>query len=249
MDYLEFMYSGKGNVSRIFEVCEAFHRLEKQDKSLTAHFIEFKKTYEELNMLFPFSADIKVQQTQRDQIAITSFLASLPSEFDTVKSQILSSLEISSRQEIFSRLLRSKISPSIQMSNALVSKNSNYEPVKQQTKSSGSTLKPLGQSSKGVVCYYCHKPGHARQECRKLLNRNRRFESAQVASASNTLKQSVVLSADEYAKLLKPASTPTTTLAESGKLGTCLMSSSSNWVIDSRATDRMIGNSSLFTTF
>ena len=29
MDYLEFLYSGKGNVSQIFEVCKAFHRPEK----------------------------------------------------------------------------------------------------------------------------------------------------------------------------------------------------------------------------
>ena len=41
LDYLEFLYSGKGNVSRIFEVCKAFHRPKKQDKSLTAHFMEF----------------------------------------------------------------------------------------------------------------------------------------------------------------------------------------------------------------
>ena len=45
MDYLEFLYSGKGNVSRIFEVCKAFHRPEKQDKSLTAYFMEFKNTF------------------------------------------------------------------------------------------------------------------------------------------------------------------------------------------------------------
>ena len=175
MDYLEFLYSRKGNVSRIFEVCKAFHRPEKQDKSLIAHLMEFKKTYEELNMLLPFSADIKLQQTQRDQMAIMSFLASLPSEFDTVKSHILSSPKISSLQETFKRLLRTGISPSIQMSNALVSKNSNYEPVKQQTKSSGSALEPPGQSSRAVVCYYCHKSGHTRRECRKLLNRNQRF--------------------------------------------------------------------------
>ena len=31
MDYLEFAFSGKGNVSRIFDVCKAFYRLEKQD--------------------------------------------------------------------------------------------------------------------------------------------------------------------------------------------------------------------------
>ena len=87
------------------------------------------------------------------------FLASLLSKFDTVKSHILSSPEISLLQETFNRLLRTEISPSIQMSNALVSKNSNYEPVKHQTKSSGSALEPPSQSLVGVVCYYCHKPG------------------------------------------------------------------------------------------
>ena len=165
-------------------------------------------------MLLPFSADIKVQQTQRERMAVMGFLSSLSSEFDTTKSQILSSFEISSLQETFNRLLRTKIFPSIQMSNALVSKNSNYEPVKQQTKSSGSTLEPPGKSSRGVVCYYCHKSGHTCRECRKLLNQNRRFQFAHVVFASNTLERLVVLFADEYAMLLKLASTPTTALAE-----------------------------------
>ena len=35
MDYLEFVFSGKRNVSRIFDVCKAFYRSEKQDQSLT----------------------------------------------------------------------------------------------------------------------------------------------------------------------------------------------------------------------
>ena len=58
-----------------------------------------------------------------------------------------------------------------------------------------------------------------------------------------------MLSAYEYAKLLKPASTPTIALVELGKPDTCLMSSSSNKVIDFGATNHMISNSSLFTTF
>ena len=76
-------------------------------------------------MLLPVSADIKVQQTQRDHMEVVSFLARLLSEFDTAKSHILSSSKISSLQETFSQLLRTEISPTIQMSNALVSKNSN----------------------------------------------------------------------------------------------------------------------------
>ena len=144
-----------------------------------------------------------------------------------IKLGILSFLS-SQLHKPFIQLLRTEISPSIQMSNALISKNSNYEQEKQQTKSSGLTVEPPGQSLGEVVCYYCHKPGHTRRECRKLLNQNRRFQYAHVVSASGTLEQSVVLFTDEYAKLLKPASTPTTALAESSKPDTCLMSSSSN---------------------
>ena len=103
---MEFLYYGKGNVSGIFEVCNTFHRLEKQDKSLTVHFMEFKKSYEELNMLLPFSTDIKVQQTQSEHMVVICFLVSPPSEFDTAKSHILSSLDISSP---FNRLLRTEI--------------------------------------------------------------------------------------------------------------------------------------------
>ena len=44
MKYLEFMYSGKGNISRIFDVCRAFYCIEKQDQSLTELFMDYKKT-------------------------------------------------------------------------------------------------------------------------------------------------------------------------------------------------------------
>ena len=73
-------------------------------------------------------------------MAIMGFLASLPSEFDTAKSQILFNPKISSLQETFNRILRIEIPPSIQMSNALVSKNSSYKPMKQQLKSNGSGI-------------------------------------------------------------------------------------------------------------
>ena len=47
MDYLEFLYSGKENVSRMYDVCKAFYRAKKEAKSLTTYFMDFKKTYEE----------------------------------------------------------------------------------------------------------------------------------------------------------------------------------------------------------
>ena len=44
MDYLEFVYSKKGNISLIFDMCRAFYRSEKQDRSLTKFFMDYKKT-------------------------------------------------------------------------------------------------------------------------------------------------------------------------------------------------------------
>ena len=56
-------------------------------------------------MLLPFSPEVKVQQAQREKMAVIGFLAALPSEYDFVKAHILFSLEISSFQETFSKIL------------------------------------------------------------------------------------------------------------------------------------------------
>ena len=105
MEYLEFMYSGKGHISRIFDVCRAFYRIEKQNRSLTELCMDYKKTYEELNTLLPFSPDVKVQHAQQEKMAMMDFLVALPSKYDSIKAQILASPEISSFQKTFSRIL------------------------------------------------------------------------------------------------------------------------------------------------
>ena len=69
------------------------------------------------------------------------------------------------------------------------------------------------------------------ENCKKLQNKNRRFQFVY------------------YQKSLKSASTSIITLVKLSKTNTCFISSSSTWFIDSRATDHMIGNFSLFTTF
>ena len=88
MEYLEFVYSGKGNISRIFDVCRAFYRTKKQDRSLIELFMDYKKTYEELNTLLPLVPDVKVRQAQQEKMAVMGFLTALPSEYESVKAQI-----------------------------------------------------------------------------------------------------------------------------------------------------------------
>ena len=49
-------------MSKIYEVCTSFYRAKKQDRTLMAYVMDFKRTYEELNVLLSFSPDVKVQQ-------------------------------------------------------------------------------------------------------------------------------------------------------------------------------------------
>ena len=55
-------------------------------------------------------------------MAIMSFLAGLSSDYETAKSQILVGLEISSLQDVFSRVLRTESTPPSLLTGALVSR-------------------------------------------------------------------------------------------------------------------------------
>ena len=102
---------------------------------------------------------------------------------------------------------------------------SDFQRLVRVRSTSMTNTKPL----RGVVCHYCHNPGHVRHNCRKLQNKNRRFQSV------------------HHQKSLQSASTSISTLIESSKTNTSFISCSFTWVIDFGATDYMTGNSSLFT--
>ena len=107
-------------------------------------------------MLIPFSRNVKVQQSQREQMVVMGFLAALPFEYDSAKAQILSSPEISSLQETFSRILRTEVSSSssptlvfAQTSSALIGHT--IESERQQNRNSGLGDNTRGPSFGGVV--------------------------------------------------------------------------------------------------
>ncbi|XP_075076365.1 uncharacterized protein LOC142163017 [Nicotiana tabacum] len=83
IDYLDFLYSGKGNLSRMYDVCQTFYHPYMQDRSLTTYFSEFKKVYDELNVILSFSPDVKVQQAQREQLMVMSFLSGPTATIDS----------------------------------------------------------------------------------------------------------------------------------------------------------------------
>nr|XP_016479938.1 PREDICTED: uncharacterized protein LOC107801166 [Nicotiana tabacum] len=235
MDYLDFLYSGKGNLSRMYDVCQAFYHPSMQDRSLTTYFSEFKKVYDELNVILPFSPDVKVQQAQREQLAVMSFLSGLSPEFEGAKSQILSGTAISSLKEAFTRVLRTEKShpgPTATIdSGALLSRVQKNRSHSNRNRSSDSRDLKQGE----VECFYCHELGHTIRYCVKLQNKNKRSQYANIAT-SETISPS------------QTSSPPINTISESGKTTKCLLSSSSKWVIDYGATDHMTGSGTVNPT-
>ena len=80
-----------------------------------------------LKQLMPLTPDVKVQAFQKEQLATMSFLHGLPKEYETLRSQILSSDIVASLPEVYSRVLRAKVdSPSapIALASALASRGS-----------------------------------------------------------------------------------------------------------------------------
>ena len=75
MEYLEFLFSGKGNISRIYEVCKAFFSPQKQeqDPSLTSYYMNFTQIYGELKQLMPLTPDVKVQASQQGKTSNHEF--------------------------------------------------------------------------------------------------------------------------------------------------------------------------------
>ena len=65
---------------------EPFIALRNKSGRLQIFIMDYKKTYEELNVLLPFSPDVKVQQDQQEKMAVMGFLASLSFEYDYVKT-------------------------------------------------------------------------------------------------------------------------------------------------------------------
>ncbi|XP_022137992.1 uncharacterized protein LOC111009263 isoform X1 [Momordica charantia] len=190
------------------------------EKSRTSYFMECKRAYAEFNSLLPVSTDINVQHSQREQLAIMSFLVGLPPRFDMAKYQVLSGSKISSLEEAYTRVLhieRSQIVPSSQSNSDLVGRTNEYQGNRRkcsnnQRQNSNSQKPNLGE----VVCHYCNKLGHTKHDYRKLLNKGRRTQS-------DDPKRLIKISSKEFANfqqyqdsLAASSSNPTIVITESG---------------------------------
>ncbi|XP_019153533.1 PREDICTED: uncharacterized protein LOC109150012 [Ipomoea nil] len=161
MEYLEYLYAGKGNITRVYDVC-------------------------------------------------------LLSEFDTARFVILSSSAIPSLANVFPRLSRSVQSQPSMLEAAIPSNND----LVGRHPRSGNGKNSQGYTFGGIVCHYCHKPGHIKRDCRRWL-RERGNLTANTASTTEASSKLITVSADEFAKFseyqesLKRSSSSVTVIADS----------------------------------
>lgn len=123
--YLDLLYSGKNNASRVYEASQAFNHYSIGDKSVTDHFAEFSKLNEEFNALLSITADVKKMLEQRELLSMMTYLRSLRPEFSVVRSQILGDVSVTTVNEAFARVLRvTHESPANVVSNSSMSDSS-----------------------------------------------------------------------------------------------------------------------------
>ena len=121
-------------------------------------------------------------------MVVMRFLFGLPSKFETTKSHILSGFDISSLQEVFSRVLRTENVPSSQHTNVLAAKGGNAENARRVNNRGGNrAFVNRGNDSSAIVCFYCHEVSHTKKNCKKLQNRNRRNQTTNVATSDTVI--------------------------------------------------------------
>ncbi|RVW59765.1 hypothetical protein CK203_096356 [Vitis vinifera] len=107
----------------------------------------------------------------------------------------------------------------------LVAKGENAENARRANNRGGNrAFENRGNDSSTIVCFYCHEAGHTKKNCRKLQNRNRRIQTANVATSdtatfSDSSNKIVTMTAEEFSKYSQyqdalKASTPVNALAE-----------------------------------
>ncbi|GKC31170.1 retrovirus-related pol polyprotein from transposon TNT 1-94, partial [Tanacetum coccineum] len=253
--YLDFLYSGQKNISRIYSICKAFHRGEQQDQSLLAYVMGFKPMYEELNTLLPISADVNKMQKQMEQIVVMSFLIGLRPEFDYLRSQFLNESEIPSLQDTFARVLRNETVEHSHVSapnSAFIIRGGSRggfrggscggSRVGSRGGHNDRVVDSGGSSYDNIECYYCHEMGHTTHTCKKLLAK-KKGSTANIASS--TYDDTVTILAKKYVRLKGSVNYTN----EIGNTTNCLLSSSTRWIIDSGGSDNMTDNCQLLSDF
>ncbi|KAK6138958.1 hypothetical protein DH2020_027304 [Rehmannia glutinosa] len=103
------MYSS--TISRIYDVTSDLLRIQLDERGLAVYFGRFQSAMAEYNEIFP--PDTDTYRQHREQFFVVLMLRGLPSQFDPVRSQILSSATLPSMTDVFAALNRASLTSTV----------------------------------------------------------------------------------------------------------------------------------------
>ncbi|XP_042946557.1 uncharacterized protein LOC122279793 isoform X1 [Carya illinoinensis] len=272
--HLKQMYSGAGNITRIYELCKQFFVLEQNALGLEEYYSQVMGICEELKVYQPVTSDVPSMLKQREDFNIVRFLVGLKPEYESVRSQILASPQLPSFPDVFSRLQRATLSSD--QSNERSALTASYVAPAGRGGQSGRGARGGARGGRDNrtrgrefrKCTHCGRTNHSVDYCWDLHGRpsgsaNRNLHGRPSGSAnqatvqddsqptsSNRSSDMISISKEEYERFLghTGASSSTATLTHSGIASACLVSPTQGpWIIDSGANEHLTGLSSVLS--
>lgn len=195
-------------MSRIYNSVVSVYRADQGDKSHQDHFRAFKVLTDEVDRVLPFTTDLNEARTQRQQLYVKAYLASLRPEVDFTRSQINVGAEVPTLMEAYFRVIRTSKVVGTDISDTLADRS--VMGVVRDGFCGGRGGRRGGQNAdhdgeRGNVgldggrhrtYFNCGQPGHFQLQCPKAYATN-------VASDAHVEKRYVKMTSETYVKFIE----------------------------------------------
>lgn len=161
---------------RVYQVLKDLHALEQSEKSVEFYYHKMKNLWDEYSALEPTIVckceSHKLQEEREQRKKLLQFLMGLNESFAAARGQILMMNPLPSVPQAFSLIKQEErqrqgyIISSSFIANASAKKFTHQQP---NASTDGSSLEGNNVKKQGLKCNYCHKEGHLKETCYKLV--------------------------------------------------------------------------------
>ncbi|KAJ3702442.1 hypothetical protein LUZ61_006147 [Rhynchospora tenuis] len=144
------------NFAHLYNIKQEINQMKKGTKSISELIGSLKTKWDIINMLNPITTDLRTLQERAEREKIFQFLAALDPSYDSIRSQILLSPDLTSFNQI-AAMIEQEESRRIAMNPLLPSGENQAYTTRRPPKSTTTTTTPF--------CDHCNREGHGREDC------------------------------------------------------------------------------------